>query len=119
MIESDGFITQEIDISPTEVEHIGNLERVNMHKAKPAEHCQFPRCEECREYVSYKGSNYCTVPMVMSKQIWRLTEDLLVSLEQRISELENLVTDEILRPSKPRKTDPANYTWSDYFGEDK
>ena len=88
MIESDGFITQEIDISPTEVEHIGNLERVNMHKAKPAEHCQFPRCEECREYVSYKGSNYCTVPMVISKQTWLLTEDIITKMEKRIEDLE-------------------------------
>lgn len=92
------------------------LERTSLKTAKPMQRCPFPRCEDCDKYHGH----YCTVPMVVSKQKWLLTEDLLVGMEKRISELENLVTDEILgseRHAKP--ADPDNMTWDEYLGEDK
>lgn len=110
-IEADGFITREQDIKP--------LEKVTDNTAKPTSECCYPKCEECRDYISYQGANYCTVPMVINKQIWRLTADLIADMERRLTELETLVTDEILRSSKPPKTDPANYTWDEYLGEEK
>ena len=68
------------------------LERTADSKAKPAEECMYPHCEECDKYHGY----YCTVPMVISKQIWRITEERLWYLNNRVDTLENLVTDEIL-----------------------
>ena len=81
-IEADGFITRP-----------EALERASMKRAIPAEKCIYPHCEECGKY----SGGYCTVPMVVSKQIWLTTEALMVRMENRLTELENLVTDEILR----------------------
>lgn len=92
--EDDGFVTHETDISPSEVEHIGNLERISAKKAKPAGHCQFPKCEGCNDYVSYKGQNYCTVPMVISKQTWLLTEDIITKMQKQIDFLMEEVQEE-------------------------
>ena len=106
-VEADGFITR-----------VETLERVNASRAKPTSKCVYPKCEECDKYHGH----YCTVPMVVSKQIWLLTEALIVQMEKRLTELETLVTDEILRSDDSRsikQTDPPNYTWDDYFEEDK
>ena len=107
-IEADGFITREQDL----------LERVDAKRARPVTDCPYPECEKCENY----HGNYCTVPMVVSKQIWRLTEALIVQMENRLTELENLVTDEILRSDKgitiPSEVD-LNLTWDDYLGEEK
>ena len=94
-IEADGFITREEDIRP--------LERVTDTTANPTSECCYPRCEECNDYVSFQGAHYCTVPMVINKQIWRLTADLIADMERRLTELEELVTDEILRANKVRR----------------
>ena len=94
------------------------LERTTQNKAKPIENCIYPRCEECDKYHGH----YCTVPMVVSKQNWLLTEALIVSMEKRLTELETLVTDEILRSKEARKMglhDDVNYTWDDYLGEQR
>ena len=101
-IEADGFITR-----------AETLERINADKAKPMTKCAYPHCEDCDKY----HGRYCTVPMVISKQIWQETAEKFHMLEKRLTELENLVTDEILRSDENRsdkQTDPPNYTWSDY-----
>lgn len=87
-IEADGFITREQDIKP--------LERVTDNTAKPTTECCYPKCEECRDYISYQGANYCTVPMVITKQVYRITAERLRDMEERITELEEVVTDHIL-----------------------
>lgn len=81
-IEADGFITPP-----------SSLERVDSDRARPADECQYPKCENCDKYHGH----YCTVPMVVSKQNFLLTADLLRGLDKRVSELETLVTSEILR----------------------
>lgn len=85
--------------------------------AKPMEECKYPRCEECVHYIGH----YCAVPIVISKQIFLLTDEKLRSLEKRLTELENIVTDEILRSYDGRGLKPndhANCTWADYFEEE-
>lgn len=105
-IEADGFITR-----------FETLERINANKAKPIKGCAFPKCEGCDDY----HGEHCAVPMVISKQIWLTMESLITRMEKRLTELETLVTDEILG-SKPRMSNKpeTNYTWDDYFKrEDK
>ena len=80
-IEADGFITR-----------AETLERINQNKAKPAEECMYPECEKCDKYHGH----YCTVPMVVSKQIWRMTEERLWYLNNRLDTIEELVTAKIL-----------------------
>ena len=111
-VEADGFITR------TET-----LERINESKARPAGKCIYPKCEECEKYHGH----YCTVPMVVSKQIWLTTESLIARMENRLAKLETLVTDEIigskerriiLRGSNPMvnaQGEELNYTWDDYL----
>ena len=91
------------------------LERVSASKAKPASKCDYPACEECDKYHGH----YCTVPMVVSKQKWLLTEALLVDMANRLTELEKLVTDEILGSGKRNNTPEQNLTWEDYLREDE
>lgn len=80
-IEADGFITPP-----------SALERTDLHRAKPVSECIYPKCEECDKYHGH----YCTVPMVVSKQMWLILGDLYKKLMERVDTLENLVTDEIL-----------------------
>lgn len=80
-----------------------SLEQTDMNRAKPATECSYPRCEECREYVRHKERNYCTVPMVLNKQTWLLTADLIADLEKRIRNLEeDVITLMIHSPHIPR-----------------
>lgn len=87
-IEADGFITPQ-----------SALERTDLHRAKPVSECVYPKCEDCDKYHGH----YCTVPMVVSKEIYLLTEKKLQSLEARLNDLENLVTEEILGAEWERK----------------
>lgn len=79
-IEADGFITPP-----------SALERKTERTAKPISECVYPKCEECDKYHGH----YCTVPMVVSKQIYRETMERIGKLEKTLAELENLVIDEI------------------------
>ena len=83
-IEADGFITRDEDLKP--------LERTSENTATPIKECIYPRCEECDKY----HGRYCTVPMVISKQIYRLMQEKIGSMEQRLDWIEKAVTDEIL-----------------------
>ena len=80
-IEADGFITP-----PSALEH--KTERT----AKPVSECVYPKCEECDKYHGH----YCTVPMVVSKQIYRETMERIGKIEKTLAELENLVYDKIM-----------------------
>ena len=118
-IEADGFITPP-----------SALERKSEKKAKPIEDCPYPACEKCDHYHGH----YCTVPMVVSKQHYRLTADILKGLSMRLDELEKLVTEEIFgsavrsytlydepQPCHEVKIMPSeetNLTWNDYFKEE-
>lgn len=88
-IEADGFITP-----PSALEHIEkpNTSMTGNATAQPMKPCLYPKCEDCDNYHGH----YCTVPIVVSKQIFRLTEEKIAKMEIRLSELENLVMDEIL-----------------------
>ena len=68
------------------------LEQTGKDTARPIEDCRYPMCEECDKYHGH----YCTVPIAVSKQNFLLTADLLRGLDKRLSELETLVTSEIL-----------------------
>lgn len=80
-IEADGFITPAYA-----------LERKTERTAKPISECVYPKCEDCDKYHGH----YCTVPMVVSKQIYRETMERIGKIEKTIIELENLVYDKLL-----------------------
>lgn len=102
-IEADGFITPP-----------SALERKTEKTAKPISECIYPKCEDCDKYHGH----YCTVPMVVSKQIWLTTESLIARMEKRLTELENLVTEEIIGSKHDAPREDLNLTWSDYFSEE-
>lgn len=68
------------------------LEKVADHAAKPMGTCIYPACEECDKYHGH----HCTIPMVISKQIYLFFAEEIIRLGNKLTELENLVTDEIL-----------------------
>lgn len=88
-IEADGFITP-----PSALEHIEtpNLSMTGNATAQPMRACVYPKCEDCDKYHGH----YCTVPMVVSKQIYRETMERIGKIEKTIIELENLVYDKLL-----------------------
>jgi hypothetical protein len=98
-IEQDGFITDEIYIQETKP-----LERVDMDRAIPAKGCKYPKCEECRDY----RNGYCTVPMVFTKQMYRMTIDTIDALSASIAEVREMVYDEIL--GKKTSAETGNYS---------
>lgn len=80
-IEADGFITPP-----------SALERTDLNRAKPVSECIYPKCEECDKYHGH----YCTVPMVVSKQIWRITEQRLNKLEGIVAYLDEVIAEKVL-----------------------
>ena len=77
-IEADGFITP--------------LEQLSGSKAKPMAECVFPKCEECDQYHGH----YCTVPIVVNKQMWLILDETIRSLNNEIRELwDEMFTEEI------------------------
>ena len=80
-VEADGFITRQ-----------PYLERTGTDTAKPMTNCAYPNCEQCDRY----HGSYCTVPMVVTKQLWLLTDERLCYMANRLTALENLVYDAIL-----------------------
>lgn len=68
---------------------ISALERADNATAKPATECVYPRCEDCDKYHGH----YCTVPMVVSKEIWYLSKEFISETETRLTVLESLVAD--------------------------
>lgn len=100
-IEQGGFITDEIYIQETKP-----IERVDMDTAIPSKECKYPKCEECRKYVN----GYCTVPMVFTKQMYRMTIDTIDALSASIAEIKEMVYDEILGQKSEAET--GNYSFS-------
>jgi len=102
-IEADGFVTRDEDLKP--------LERTGKNRAIPVRDCLYPKCEECDDYHGH----YCTVPMVVSKQMFLFLTEKLGVMEQRLDWTEKAVTDEILGEKKHIPQTEANYTWDDYL----
>ena len=99
-----------------EVRTLAVLERVSQSRATPERECDYPECEKC----DYYHAHYCTVPIVVSKQIFRQTDERIRKLENELTELKNIVTEEIIgSKKKPIPREETNLTWADYFGEDK
>ena len=109
-IEQDGFITDEIYIKETPSRRGIELEQSGDGKAVPATECRYPNCEECDDYIRFRGANYCTVPMVLNKQTWRLTADLIADMRKEIDEVKEMVYDEIL--GKKSSAETGNYLFS-------
>ena len=120
----------EVGIPTGVLEHTetANMAMTGNATAKPMEECKYPRCEECVHYIGH----YCTVPIVISKQIWWMTSERIYRLEKSLTELETLVTDEILgsqtrdgitlHPATKEQEEALNYTLMEYiddFGEDE
>lgn len=127
-VEADGFITRVDDLEYTQSV---------LSTARLSKGCIYPNCEKC----GYYREHYCTVPMVVSKQIYRLTDERIRRLEKELAELKELVYDEIFGSSvksytlydKPTEnpevkiasfstttnSEEVNFTWDDYLGEDK
>ena len=96
-IEADGYITKDTDCSWGKP-----LERVSDNTANPTTECCYPKCEECSRYFTFDGERYCTVPMVITKQIYRLTEDKFRQMDKRIDNLYSLIDSELRAMNNPR-----------------
>ena len=87
-IEADGFITP-----PSALEYKNRaVPTSTTTTAKPISECVYPKCEDCDKYHGH----YCTVPMVVSKQIYRETMERIGKIEKTLIELENLVYGKIM-----------------------
>lgn len=113
-IEADGFITP--------------LEQLSENKAKPATDCIYPECEECDKYHGH----YCTVPIVVSKQMWKNLDGALgmhhmqiESIGYELGRLALFVEEHVTRNMDGEKEEPKkaeeeelNLTWDDYFSKE-
>ena len=99
-----------------EVRTLAVLERVSQSRATPERQCDYPECEKC----DYYHAHYCTVPIVVSKQIFRMTEEKIYSLEKKLAELEALVVDSILKSNDEQMTwDEVNPPMMEVGKEDR
>lgn len=112
-IEMDGFITPERELAKP-------MERTAVNTAIPATECVYPRCEECDEYVRYKGDYYCDVPMVISKQMYHEALNKERVLEDRLCFIEELVLEATFNRDarsqergEEHNIDDGQMTWSD------
>jgi len=64
-------------------------------KATPSTECLFPKCEQCEHYVTLDEKSFCNVPMVISKQEMILTKSLMVGMQKKIADLEEVVYKDI------------------------
>ena len=101
-IEADGYITRKQDLRSRP------LERVTDNTANPTSECCYPRCEDCKDHVSFQGAHYCTVPMVITKQTWLLTTALITDLRRDIGEVSEMVYDHILNEN--HRVESGNYS---------
>ena len=88
---------EEITITP--------LEKVTDTTANPTTECLYPNCEKCSRYVGHGGVYYCTVPMVVNKQIWLVTASKIRGLEKCMAELQTALYDHILGVRNDNDTD--------------
>ena len=91
------------------------LERTSQGKAKPIEECIYPRCDECDKYHGH----YCTVPMVVSKQIYLIFAEKMHKMDEQLNWIEKCVTAQILGAQEPdaelTRCDEVNITWDEYL----
>ena len=64
-----------------------------MYEEKGYGSCQYPNCEKCENYIMRGEYNYCDVPITMSKQDMKKFEGLIVRMDERIRDVEELVGD--------------------------
>lgn len=57
-------------------------------KAKVMTECNYPKCEECEHYIANK---FCDVPVIVTKQKYKMLTDELQSLKKKVAELEDEV----------------------------
>lgn len=72
-----------------EVRTLAILERVSQSRATPKSECGYPECENCDKYHAH----YCTVPIVVSKQMHLITEERLRKIENEILDIRCLLVD--------------------------
>lgn len=75
--------------------------------AIPMRKCIYPRCLECPSYVVHEGERFCTVPMVISKQIYFDLRMEINRINNILKDLENSLYDEILGLNEADKVKDA------------
>ncbi len=45
--------------------------------------CIYPECEECDHYTETKDGQFCTVPIIVSKQMWLMMSDRMDAVERK------------------------------------
>ena len=98
-IEQDGFITDEIYIKETPPKKPKAIEWVAMDKAREAEPCKYPKCEECSKYIA----SHCTVPIVVTKQMLCMYETFHKTVMHEMKDIWEVLWD--MHEGAPKKTE--------------
>lgn len=110
-VEADGFITRDEDVQFVPALEYNGRPLTVLQEARPAGECDYPHCETCSRYILHRGERYCTVPMVISKQMWMMRADSEREFKRDITELKELVYDVIL--GKKSEDECGNYSAGD------
>ena len=84
------------------IEMIRPLERVEDDNARGIKPCDYPNCEVCEKYVANADGAFCTVPIVVSKQMYHLMTAEIRVLRGQISDVEHLLTQALLIPTEAK-----------------
>lgn len=91
---------------------VNPLEQTGDDEAVGIKPCGYPDCEECDKYVLNKDGAFCTVPIVVSKQMYHLASAELRRLQNQISEIEQVLTSMLfLQPEETEETVENNVSY--------
>lgn len=79
------------------------LEQVGDDEARGIKPCIYPNCEECEEYVKNEDGAFCTVPIVVSKQMYHLMNAEILRIRGQIYDVEHLLTTMLLTPTEAKE----------------
>ena len=82
------------------IEMIKPRERVDDDEARAINPCDYPNCEECDKYVTNSYGAFCTVPIVVSKQMYHLMTAEIRLIRGQISDVEHLLTTMLITPTE-------------------
>lgn len=79
---------------------INPLEQTGDDEARGIKPCDYPNCEGCEKYILNQDGAFCTVPIVVSKQMYHLMTAELKLVREQIGGIEEVLTAMLVAPTE-------------------
>ena len=92
---------------------VNPLEQTGDDEAQGIKPCDYPNCEECDKYILNKDGAFCTVPIVVSKQMYHLMTAEQKLVREQVRGIEEVLTMMLATPTEAK---PISYGLPDEEG---